>query len=79
MDLLKQNWKAVSLGLLIVLLTLAAYLPALRGGFIWDDHSHVCRWGPAHVGQIAYSSVFRVDGPILRRVLAEIIPLFIGT
>jgi tetratricopeptide (TPR) repeat protein len=30
-------------GALIFLMTLAAYAPALRGGFIWDDDGHVTR------------------------------------
>src|ERR1017187_2148672 len=37
---LKDHLQAPVLwGGLIVLITLAAYLPALRGGFIWDDNS----------------------------------------
>jgi protein O-mannosyl-transferase len=36
--MMKESWKSVRLGgVLIVLLTLVAYLPAMRGGFIWDD------------------------------------------
>jgi tetratricopeptide (TPR) repeat protein len=31
----------VWLGLLLAMITLAAYLPALRGGFIWDDDAYV--------------------------------------
>ncbi len=34
----KQSWKTARLGgALIVLLTVATYIPAMRGGFIWDD------------------------------------------
>ena len=37
-----KSWKSVGIGsILLVLLTLAAYLPALRGGFIWDDDDHL--------------------------------------
>ena len=32
------GWKSVALGLAIVAITLAAYVPALRGGFVWDDY-----------------------------------------
>jgi len=39
---MKNTWKSPGLGAaLIVLLTVAAYLPALRGGFIWDDDDHL--------------------------------------
>jgi len=35
---MEESWKSVRLGsVLIVLLTLVVYLPAMRGGFIWDD------------------------------------------
>jgi len=38
---MKESWKSVRLGsAIIVLLTLVAYLPATRGGFIWDDDDH---------------------------------------
>ncbi len=33
--------QAVLWGALLVLLTIAAYLPALRAGFVWDDDMHV--------------------------------------
>jgi protein O-mannosyl-transferase len=39
---MKENWKSPGLGAaLIVLLIVAAYLPALCGGFIWDDDDHL--------------------------------------
>jgi tetratricopeptide (TPR) repeat protein len=39
---MKASWKSAGLaGALLVLLTLAAYLPALRAGFIWDDNAYV--------------------------------------
>jgi tetratricopeptide (TPR) repeat protein len=35
---MKETWKLPGLGVvLIILLTFIAYLPSLRGGFIWDD------------------------------------------
>ena len=38
----KESWKLIGLGsTLIVLLTLVAYIPALHGGFIWDDDDHL--------------------------------------
>ncbi len=38
-----KTWKEQRLAAagVIVLITLLAYLPALRGGFIWDDDSHI--------------------------------------
>ncbi|MGA2222794.1 MAG: hypothetical protein ABSH21_13640, partial [Verrucomicrobiia bacterium] len=39
---MKNAWRSPCLGsALIVLLTLAAYIPAMRGGFIWDDEQYV--------------------------------------
>lgn len=39
---MKNVWKSPGLGaVLIVLLTVVAYLPAMRGGFIWDDDDHL--------------------------------------
>ena len=38
----KVFWKSVGVrGVLLVLLTLMAYFPAMRGGFIWDDYDLV--------------------------------------
>jgi tetratricopeptide (TPR) repeat protein len=42
--MMKESWKSVGLGgILIVLLTLVAYVPAMRGGFIWDDDDHLTK------------------------------------
>jgi len=39
---MNNPWKPPAVGAaLIILLTLAAYTPALRGGFVWDDDSYV--------------------------------------
>ena len=39
---MRQFWKSVGLAsTIIVLLTVMVYLPALRGGFIWDDHNNI--------------------------------------
>ena len=47
------------LGLLLAMITLVAYLPALDGGFIWDDHSHVennpLLFGPGGLKRIWFS------------------------
>jgi len=37
------TFKTAALGLLIFCTTFIAYLPALKGGFIWDDDAHVTR------------------------------------
>ena len=38
---MKNAWKAPVAGALLVLLTVTAYLPALRCGFVWDDDDHL--------------------------------------
>ena len=38
---MNHGWRSRGAGALIVLLTVVVYLPALRGGFIWDDDSYV--------------------------------------
>jgi tetratricopeptide (TPR) repeat protein len=41
-----RRWTAAMPGLALVLLVVAAYLPALRGQFIWDDDYHVVKSAP---------------------------------
>ena len=57
---LKQNWKAVLPGALLVALILLVYLPALRGEFIWDDDAYVTRdamlTAPDGLSQIWFSA-----------------------
>ena len=38
---MNHTWRSRGAGALIVVLTVAAYLPALRGGFVWDDDFYV--------------------------------------
>ena len=39
---MKTAWRSLGTGAtLIILLTVVAYIPALRGGFIWDDDAYV--------------------------------------
>ena len=45
------------LGLLLVGLTAIAYAPALRGGFIWDDDSHLTE-NPCIVGPLGLKDVW---------------------
>ena len=43
-NMMTESWRSARLGgALIVLLTLVAYLPAMRGGFIWDDDDHLTK------------------------------------
>src|ERR1051325_4183032 len=48
--LMNGKWRAIGFGVALLVLTLAAYGPALRAGFIWDDDHHVtanrCIVGP---------------------------------
>ncbi|HUJ10334.1 MAG TPA: O-GlcNAc transferase, partial [Verrucomicrobiae bacterium] len=38
LKVMKNVWKSPRVGaILIFLLTIVAYLPAMRGGFVWDD------------------------------------------
>ena len=39
----RASVSAVWLGLLLAVVTIVAYLPALRGGFIWDDDAYVTK------------------------------------
>jgi tetratricopeptide (TPR) repeat protein len=38
-----MKWKRYMMGAAILLMVVVAYLPAVRGGFIWDDDAHVTK------------------------------------
>src|SRR5580692_5186261 len=42
----QRGWRYAQPGILIALLVFAAYLPALRGEFLWDDDSNVVKSAP---------------------------------
>ena len=44
-------------GVFIVLLVVAVYLPALQGGFIWDDDAHVTA-NPCIVGPLGFKEIW---------------------
>ena len=41
MNLVRANFRSIGVGVLICGMTLLAYRPVLRGGFLWDDSFHV--------------------------------------
>jgi tetratricopeptide (TPR) repeat protein len=41
-----KRWKLILPGILLVALVFAAYFPALRGGFLWDDDSNIVKSAP---------------------------------
>ena len=40
MDILRRH-QALLAGLAIIVMVLLAYIPAMRGGFVWDDDQYV--------------------------------------
>src|SRR4051812_49254271 len=44
-------------GALIALLTVAVYLPAVHGGFIWDDDQHLIK-NPCIVGPLGFRAIW---------------------
>jgi len=57
----KRDWLA---GLLLLTLTVIVYVPAMRGGFIWDDDDHLtqnpCIVGPDGLKEIWTTSAARI-------------------
>ena len=47
MNFRSVNLRSLGAGALIFGATLLAYLPAMRGGFLWDDDAHVTQGGSA--------------------------------
>ena len=43
MNFQSVNLRSLGAGAVIFAVTLLAYLPAVRGGFLWDDDGHVTR------------------------------------
>ena len=43
MDFKSAKVRNLGAGAVIFAVTLLAYLPAVRGGFVWDDDGHVTR------------------------------------
>jgi protein O-mannosyl-transferase len=61
--LVKQNWKEIGAALLLVVLTVAAYWPALRGGFIWDDDVHLTA-NPCIVGPLGFKAIWTTSSAV---------------
>ncbi|MGD0778432.1 MAG: hypothetical protein ABSC05_37100, partial [Candidatus Solibacter sp.] len=45
MKSLPARFRSIGTGAFVLCATFSAYLPALRGGFLWDDDAHVTRPG----------------------------------
>jgi tetratricopeptide (TPR) repeat protein len=54
---MKEKWRPIGHGVLLVVLTMAAYWPALRGGFIWDDDAHLTA-NPCIVGSLGFKAIW---------------------
>ena len=61
----------VWLGLLLAAVTIVAYLPALRGGFLWDDDDHATN-NPCVVGPLGFKEIWTTRA-------ARICPLVISS
>jgi len=59
----KENWRSIVLGVLLVVLTVAAYWPALRGGFIWDDDFHLTE-NPCIVGPMGFRAIWTTGSAV---------------
>ena len=61
---MKKHWRSISLGVLLAVLTVASYWPALSAGFIWDDDAHLttnpCIVGPLGLKEIWTTSAARI-------------------
>jgi len=59
----KESWATIGLGLLLVSLTLAAYWPVLRAGFIWDDDAHLTA-NPCIVGPLGFKAIWTTSSAL---------------
>jgi len=52
-------WRGLGLALLVIL----AYLPALRGGFIWDDDAHLTE-NPCIIGPLGFWGIWTTPAAV---------------
>ena len=52
-----EKWRSIGLGVILIALTIAAFGPALRAGFIWDDDQHLTA-NPCIVGPLGFKAIW---------------------
>jgi tetratricopeptide (TPR) repeat protein len=60
---LEQNWTSIGAGVFLIVLIVAAYWPALRGGFIWDDDVHLTA-NPCIVGPLGFGAIWTTSSAV---------------
>ena len=61
--LMMEKWRPIGLGIILVVLTIAAFGPALWGGFIWDDDQHLTA-NPCIVGPLGFKGIWTTSSAV---------------
>ena len=59
----KEKWRSIVLGVVLAIITFVAFLPALRGGFIWDDDQHLTA-NPSIVGPLGFKAIWTTSSAV---------------
>ena len=71
------NLRTLGFGFLLVILTIAAFWPALRGGFIWDDDLHLTA-NRCIVGPLGFQAIWTTSSAVSDGYFVMVRPLSAG-